>query len=109
MIAWLVLILLILGAGFSLVAAIGVLRFNDLYMRMHAATKAGAFGGSLIALACGFWFGSISAWVQVLMVILFFYLTAPVAAHMLARQRFHRDQIEKGQSDKGDPGDSITG
>jgi multicomponent Na+:H+ antiporter subunit G len=40
--------LLLLGALFSLIAAIGVLRLPDLYTRMHAASKAGAVGGGLI-------------------------------------------------------------
>jgi hypothetical protein len=41
------------GAIFTLLAAIGVLRLPDLYMRMHAASKAGAVGGGLILLAVG--------------------------------------------------------
>ncbi len=40
-IAYLVGILLIIGAIFSLGAAIGLLRLPDLYTRMHAASKAG--------------------------------------------------------------------
>ena len=43
--------LLILGSLFALIAAIGVVRMPDIYCRMHAATKAGAFGVSLILLA----------------------------------------------------------
>ena len=35
-------VVLVLGASFSLVAALGVWRLPDLYTRMHAASKAGA-------------------------------------------------------------------
>ncbi len=84
-------VLMILGTLFCLIAAVGILRFKDLYIRIHAATKAGAFGGSLVALASGIHFSSLSGWVQSLLLIVFFYITAPVAAHMLSRQKFNRD------------------
>ena len=45
--------LLLFGAGFSLVAAIGVLRLPDLYTRLHAASKAGATGAGAVFLAVG--------------------------------------------------------
>lgn len=83
--------LLVTGALFCLIAAIGIVRFRDLYVRIHAATKAGAFGGSLVALASGIHFGSLSGWLQSLLLIVFFYVTAPVAAHMLSKQKFVRD------------------
>ena len=39
-------ILIVLGAFFAFVAALGIVRMPDLYTRMHAATKAGAFGAT---------------------------------------------------------------
>ena len=36
-----------------LLAALGVLRFPDLYTRMHAASKAGTVGSSLLLIAAG--------------------------------------------------------
>jgi multicomponent Na+:H+ antiporter subunit G len=87
-----ILSLAVVGSFFCLVASIGVLRFKDFYVRIHAATKAGAFGGSLIALACGFHFNTLSIWIQATMLVVFFYLTAPVAAHMLSMQRYQEDR-----------------
>lgn len=78
-------ILLLLGCGFNLVAALGVLRFPDAMTRLHAATKAGAFGSTLLLLAACFHFGTPRAIVLSLLVILFFYLTAPIAAYVLGR------------------------
>ena len=46
--------LMVAGAAWALIAAVGVLRFDDVYSRMHAATKA-ATGGLLLVLAGG-WF-----------------------------------------------------
>jgi multicomponent Na+:H+ antiporter subunit G len=79
------------GAFFCLVAAIGVLRLPDLYSRMHAATKAGAFGAALMLVAAAIHFGNIRGVVMACGIILFFYLTAPVAAQALARAAYRRN------------------
>ena len=77
--------LLLLGALFALVAAIGVVRMPDIYCRMHAATKAGAFGVSLILLALCVAIPTLRVCIQSILIIAFFYLTAPVAAHLIGR------------------------
>ncbi len=81
----LVSLLVLGGCFFALVAGVGVIRFKDCYCRLHAATKAGAFGGAVLALAAGLWLGGGWTWVQVVVLIVFFYTTMPVGAHLLAR------------------------
>lgn len=77
--------LLIVGALFFLVAALGILRFPDLYTRMHAATKGSALAAVLMFLAVAVFFED--AWItaEALLVIVFIFLTAPVAGHMIGR------------------------
>ena len=77
--------LLILGSLFALIAAIGIVRMPDIYCRMHAATKAGAFGVSLILLALCVALPTPRVFIQSILIIGFFYLTAPVAAHLIGR------------------------
>lgn len=77
--------LLLLGSLFALIAAIGVVRMPDLYCRMHAATKAGAFGASLILLALCVAMPTLRVCLQSILIIVFFYLTSPVAAHLISR------------------------
>lgn len=77
--------LLLLGSLFALIAAVGVVRMPDIYCRMHAATKAGAFGVSLILLALCVALPTLRVFVQSLLIVGFFYLTAPVAAHLIGR------------------------
>jgi multicomponent Na+:H+ antiporter subunit G len=77
--------LLLLGSLFALVAAIGIVRMPDIYCRMHAATKAGAFGVSLILLALCVAIPTLRVCIQSILIIAFFYLTAPVAAHLIGR------------------------
>ena len=44
-------VLIVLGAAFVLLAAVGVIRLPDLLSRIHAASKAGSVGATLILLA----------------------------------------------------------
>lgn len=81
---------LLAGAAFALVAAIGVVKFPDLYTRMHAATKAGAFGLSLMLIGLAIRWPQPRMLFMGAMIVLFFYLTAPVAAQMLSRAGYHR-------------------
>jgi multicomponent Na+:H+ antiporter subunit G len=78
-------LLLVGGAGFSLLAAVGVVRLPDLLTRMHAASKAGAVGGGLILLAVPLVALDASVALRAILGVLFLLLTTPVAAHLLAR------------------------
>jgi multicomponent Na+:H+ antiporter subunit G len=73
------------GAFFSLLAAIGVIRFPDVYTRMHAATKAPAFGILLFLIAAVFFFADLYTTAISLMIVVFIFLTAPVASHIISR------------------------
>ena len=77
--------LLLAGVFFSLVAAIGIVRMPDIYCRMHAATKAGSFGIGLMLLALSIDASDSRIWIQSILIILFFFLTAPIGAHMIGR------------------------
>ncbi|CAN7626584.1 monovalent cation/H(+) antiporter subunit G [Rhizobium sp. LjRoot30] len=77
--------LLVAGSAFALTAAIGINRFPDLFTRMHAASKAGTVGASLLLLAAGLYSGELAVLLRAIAGIVFLVLTAPVAAHLLAR------------------------
>ena len=79
---------LLMGGVLSLIAVAGVLRMPDLFTRMHAATKVGTVGVSSITLGLMIHFGSITVLSRGILVIAFFLLTAPVAAHMIARAAY---------------------
>lgn len=87
-------LVLLLGAGFSLVAAIGVVRLPDLYTRMHAASKAGAVGGGLVMLAVALMCFDIGIALRAIVGFTFLLLTTPVSAHLLARASYRiTDQL----------------
>jgi len=77
--------LIVAGALFALVAAIGINRFPDLYTRMHAASKAGTVGSGLLLVAVGFHAADLAIFSRALAGFFFFILTAPVSAHLLAK------------------------
>ena len=84
----LIVLLLFGGTLFALVAAIGVVRMPDIYMRLSAASKASTLGASFILLAVALFFGSTAVIGKVVAIIAFTLLTAPVAAHMLGRAAY---------------------
>jgi monovalent cation/proton antiporter MnhG/PhaG subunit len=80
--------LMIVGAAFALLAGAGVVRMPDLFMRMQAATKASTLGIGCIVLAVAVHFGELGVTTRALATIIFVFLTAPIAAHMIARASY---------------------
>lgn len=80
--------LLGIGVFFMLVAALGLWRMPDVYTRMHVNTKSATLGISGILLALLVADGSYQTGARVLLIIAFFFLTAPVGAHMIARATY---------------------
>jgi multicomponent Na+:H+ antiporter subunit G len=83
-------IFIILGAIVSLISAIGVLRFPDVYTRSHAASKSSALGVLCVLSGtfCYFVFVDEYISIRLLLGILFVFLTAPVAAHVVCRSAY---------------------
>lgn len=77
--------LMLVGAAFLLLAAVGITRMPDLYTRLQATTKAATLGVGCAVLAAAVHFGELGVAVRAAAVIVFVLLTAPVAAHMLGR------------------------
>lgn len=81
-------VLLLVGAIFTLLATIGVVRLPDLYTRLHAASKAGVVGGGLVLLAVALVSMDAAVAIRAVIGVLFLILTTPVSAHLLARAAF---------------------
>lgn len=81
-------ILIIIGAAFVLVASAGLIRLPDVYSRMHAASKAGTLGSGVMLLALAVVSNDQATITRALAGILFFLLTAPISAHLLAKAAY---------------------
>jgi multicomponent K+:H+ antiporter subunit G len=101
---WVVAALLVTGGVFALVGAIGMLRFPDFYMRLHAPTKAttlGVGGVLLASLALSWWRGEFG--VPELLITLFLFVTAPVSANLLAKAALHLRVPSRAGEPQGAP------
>jgi multicomponent Na+:H+ antiporter subunit G len=81
-------LLLVIGACFMLLAGLGVLRLPDLFMRLQAATKASTLGVACLLLGAALHFQDLAVTTRSVLVIAFFFLTAPVGAHLIARAAY---------------------
>lgn len=77
-----------LGVLFLCIAALGVVRLADPFQRMHAATKAGTLGASLVLLGSMLIDGSRDGIVTGAGTILLLLLTLPVATQLLGRAAY---------------------
>lgn len=95
-----------IGVFFNLLAGIGLLRFPDVYTRLHAGTKCTTFGsifliGSIILIGLRMWWdqdtnGSVLA-IHSAIALVAILLTNPVGAHAIARAA-HRSGVEPVQA-----------
>jgi multicomponent Na+:H+ antiporter subunit G len=76
---------LVAGVGFFLVGSIGMLRFPDVYTRVHALTKADNLGLGLIVLALLPGAGSIAAGLKLLLIWLLALVASASAGYLVAR------------------------
>ncbi|MDS1139450.1 monovalent cation/H(+) antiporter subunit G [Pusillimonas sp. SM2304] len=88
MLIWLSAFCVLSGSIITFIAALGVLRLPDFFMRMHAATKAGVVGPSLILVGAGLYQPSWDAWIKIALAILFLFMTTPIASHLLGKAGF---------------------
>ena len=78
-------IMILIGAVFSLVAGIGLVRLPDVYVRTHAATKAGTLGAGLTLVALALEAQQMEVAARAIAGVIFLFFTAPIAAHLLGR------------------------
>ena len=81
---------ILFGSFFVLTAAIGVLRFPDLYSRLHASSKLITLGSLGIFLGAALSFSDISALTRLTAALLFQLLTTPLSAYLIAQAAYLR-------------------
>lgn len=76
---------LAIGAACALIGAMGIVRFPDVYNRIHANTVAVVGGVILTLIGVGVLEGLSSYTLKALLIALFIFLTNPVGSHAIAR------------------------
>jgi multicomponent Na+:H+ antiporter subunit G len=78
----------ILGSLLALLSAVGIVRMPDVYIRLQVASKASSLGIALLMLGVAAHFDDVSVTIRALLVVVFLFLTAPVAAHVIGRAAY---------------------
>jgi multicomponent K+:H+ antiporter subunit G len=83
--------LVLIGAFFTLVGSIGLLKLPDFYMRLHGPTKATTLGVGAILIASALYFSFVAQTISTheILITLFLFITAPVSAHLMAKAALH--------------------
>lgn len=119
---FLVQVFVLTGSVFVFLAAVGVARMPDLYMRLSTVTKGGTMGVGLLLVAVVLELPDAVVLVKTIAVIAFAFITSPVAAHFISRAAyFHgvalwdgtvvdelRGQYEERSHELSHPPDTIT-
>ncbi|MEE4376752.1 MAG: monovalent cation/H(+) antiporter subunit G [Candidatus Competibacteraceae bacterium] len=84
-------LLITLGAVFFLAGTAGLVRFPDLFSRLHALTKADNLGLGLICLGLAWHNKSPSVALKLLLIWLLVLLASAVSCHLIARYALHSD------------------
>jgi multicomponent Na+:H+ antiporter subunit G len=81
------------GSIIVFVSAIGIIRLPDVYTRSHAASKSSTLGvlSTLVGTLLYFLISEGYFSIRLIMGIFFVFLTAPVAAHLIARSAYRNE------------------
>jgi multicomponent Na+:H+ antiporter subunit G len=82
---------IVLGSVLAMLSAIGLLRMPDVYIRLQVASKASSLGVALLMLGVAAHFDDFDVTVRAGLVVVFLFLTAPVAAQVIGRAAYLSD------------------
>jgi len=88
-------VFLLIGAFFSLVGSIGMLKLPDSMTRLHAPTKVGTVGIGALLLASmtyAYTFGDGS--LREILIMAFLFVTAPISANFMSKVNIHRKSCD---------------
>lgn len=82
--------LILIGGIISVISALGIIRFPDVYTRAHAATKSTTLGVllSLVGAFIYIWMTESLISVRLILGIVFVFITAPVSGHLIIRAAY---------------------
>ncbi len=97
-----IIIILFLASGifFFFVGVVGLIRMPDVFTRMHATTKCDTMGAGLVFAGLILWQGMSFVSLNILLILVFVWLTNPTAAHAIAKSAYKR--LESGLDYKED-------
>ena len=92
---------LVAGSIFLVIGGIGMIRFPDLYARMHAVGIIDTLGAALLLIGLAFQAGLTLVTLKLFLILLFLLFTGPTATYALANAAY-RGGLEPLLKKKGD-------
>ncbi len=83
-------LLLIAGSSFALIGAVGLIRFPDVYSRMHASGITDTLGAGLILAGLMVQGGLTLVTVKLILIMVFLLYTSPTSTYALANAAYSR-------------------
>lgn len=80
--------LMLAGAVLALIAGIGLQRFDDVFARMHAATKPATLGLLLVLTGAALRMSDVDSVAKLALVVVLQFATAPVGSHLVGRAAY---------------------
>lgn len=82
--------ILIIGALFGIITVIGLIRFPDVYTRIHAASVVLTISAVLITIGVAIYVWEFLLSLKILLIGLFFLISNPMATHSIARSSYQK-------------------
>ena len=86
---------IVIGSLLAALGAFGLLRFPDVFTRMHAATKAATVGVIATTAAAAIEAGAVGGVLVLLLVVALLFLSGPLGMSLLARAAYHDPETPK--------------
>lgn len=83
-----IIILSTIGSIFIFLAALGIIRMPDFYLRLSVTIKAGTFGIGFLLLSAALFFNEFSVTSKVMAILFFLIITAPVSGHLIGKTAY---------------------
>ena len=99
---WIAILLILFGSIVSVISALGLIRLPDVYTRSHAASKSSTLAVlvSLLGAFIYFWEDDGFVSIRLILGIIFVFITAPVAGHLICRAAYRaRVPLTEGSGD----------
>lgn len=90
-------VIVVIGASFTAISAIGLHRFDDVFARMHAAGKASTLGLDLILIGVALRFADGGTSAKLFLIGVLSLIAVPAGVHLIGRSA-HRSGTEVGRS-----------
>ena len=84
-------LLIAVGCFFSLTGIIGMLRFKDLYNKLHCNGISDSLGLPLILIGLSLLHNNIWGTIKIMLMIPILYLTSPISTHIIAKLKYKKD------------------